>query len=345
MNIANHYNFSQGLSVISHYGLQKYTEKLDSYSSILNSIYTSDYNKNNKFCVDSCWESGNIYYANYDEGYVKKIKFDGTVLATLNLSRPFMVSIIQNSSSMNSTVSYPPQEEIGCWIADKGTGKIIKTDNNLNIIKEIDYIINPIGLIADVDGGCYVVSYYITSSIKGNLLKISSDGEVVGIKNYSDFSPSITGFIDMSMDSNGQLYFCANDKVYALSYSDGNILQNYVLSPITTDDPFSSSSSEVFVGEEKHLGCIDIDRNSQYQPLYIAGGNSAESFIVKYVGGGLAAEKQYYDMGMPYVIKAIQGMGSDSLYVLEDSSKWDDYGYGSSSSIDSSSSSSSSSSI
>jgi len=50
-------------------------------------------------------------------------------------------------------------------------------------------------------------------------------------------------------------------------------------------------------------------------------------------------------MGMPYVIKAIQGMGSDSLYVLEDSSKWDDYGYGSSSSIDSSSSSSSSSSI
>jgi hypothetical protein len=315
---------------------------LDSYSQIFTSLYVSNYNNNNKYCIDSCWESGNIYYANYDEGYVKKIQYDGTVIATLNLTNPFMVSVIQNSVAMNSTVTYPPQDDQGCWIA-KANGKIIKTDKNLNILYTYSGTANPLCIKADIDGGCLIVD-------GGSLIKISSTAEIIVTKNYTDFSPVVTSFIDLAVDSGGWIWFCANDKLYNLMYDASliQLVQQFVIDPLGTDDPFSSSSSEAFSEEEEHLAAIDVDRNVPLiqRYLYVAGGNSYKSFVLKYASGALVDSKQYFDMGFPYVIKVVQGMGSDSLYVLDDSAKWDDYGYGSSSSsteIRSSSSSSSSS--
>ena len=49
MNINNPYNVRQGLMIISPGGSQKYTEKLDSYSQVLTSLYASTYNNNNKY--------------------------------------------------------------------------------------------------------------------------------------------------------------------------------------------------------------------------------------------------------------------------------------------------------
>jgi hypothetical protein len=347
MNITNPYDIKQGLMIISPSGSQKYTEALDSYSQILTDLYVSNSN-NNRYCIDSCWESGNIYYANYDEGNVKKIKYDGTEIASLTLTNPFMVSVIQNSSSMNSTVTYPPQEDLGCWIADKGTGKIIKTDKDLNIVAELSGITNPVGLKADIDGGCYIVEEHTLPTIGGNLIKISSTAEIMAIKDYSAFSPVVTTFIDMAIDmisSNEWIWFCANDKIYSLNYNNGDLNQQFVLDPFAPDTDNSSSSSE---SEEKHLGAIDVDRRIPGD-LYVSGGNSSQALILKYSSGSLVASKTYYDISFPYIVKVIQGMGSDSLYILEDSAKWDDYGYGSSSSsssteVRSSSSSSSSSS-
>ena len=335
MNITNPYNPKQGLMIISPSGSQKYTERLDSYSQIFTDLYVSVYNNANKYCIDSCWESGNIYYANYDEGYVKKIQYDGTVIATLNLTSPFMVSVIQNSIAMNSTVTYPPQDDQGCWIADKGTGKIIKTDKNLNILYTYSGMANPICIKADIDGGCLIVE-------GSRLIQISSSAELIVIKPYTDFNPVVTNFIDLAVDSGDWIWFCANDKLYNLMYDASliQLVQQFVIDPLGTDDPFSSSSSEVFSEEEEHLAAIDVDRNVPLiqRYLYVTGGNSYKSFILKYASGALVDSKQYYDMSFPYVIKVVQGMGSDSLYVLEDSAKWDEYGYGSSSSSSSSSS-------
>lgn len=340
MNITQHFDFDRGLAVISPQGLQKYTERLDSYSQILTQLYVSSANNINKYCIDSCWESGNIYYVSYDNGYVKKIQFDGTEIASLSLVNPLMVSVIQYSTGMSVTVNFPPQNDQGCWIADKGSGKIIKTDNNLNIMAELEGIDNPVALIADIDGGCYVVEEHTFPSVGGNLIKVSSDAEVLGVKPYSSFSPSVVKFIDIAVDSAGWVWFCADDKLFNLTYSSGQLNQQYVLNPLGSDDPFSSSSSEPFIEETKHIGSIDTDRNNLSRHLYVAGGNGSEAFILKYnpESGSLLARKQYYDISFPYIVKVVQGMGSDSLYILEDSAKWDDYGYGSSSSSSSSSS-------
>ena len=71
--------------------------------------------------VSEIESSGNIYYANYDGGYVRKVKYDGTEIAVLALTNPYMVSVIQNSTAMNSVVTDPPQDDQGCY--DRGSGQ------------------------------------------------------------------------------------------------------------------------------------------------------------------------------------------------------------------------------
>lgn len=336
MIITNPYDVKQGLMIISPNGSQRYTEGLDSYSQILTSLYVSNYNDNNKFCIDSCWESGNIYYANYNEGYVKKIQYDGTELASLSLTNPCMVSVIQNSNTMNTNITYPPQDDQGCWIVDKGTNTVIKTDKDLNIIHTSIVINNLVGIASDINGGCYVAS-------NTTIYKLSSTAAYVG-----SYSPTVTRFIDMKVDLNGLIWFCADDKLYQLEWNGTAFQQNFVINPFVGDGSSSSSTSSETQEEEMHLAAIDVDRNTLAkignvyieQFLYVSGGNSYRSFILKYDKSGYLKKHQEYDMGFPYVLKVIQGMGSDSIYVLGDSGKWDNYGYGSSSSSSSSSSTS-----
>ena len=211
MNITN-YNPNQGLMIIAPTNSQKYTEKLDSYSQILTNIYSS--NSASKFCIDSCWESKNIYYANSSEGYVKKISYDGTEISSLSLINPSMVSIIQYSNAMSTSITYPPQDDQGVWIVDSSTNKAIKTDNELNILYEANTS-NVVSISASIDGGCYVVEEL--NGI-GSLIKISGSGVVQSSKNYTQFSPSITKFKDIVEDGNGILWLCANDKIYKLRF-------------------------------------------------------------------------------------------------------------------------------
>ena len=327
MDITSHFSPSQGLTIISTSGSQKYPDKLDSYSSITTSIRCSIFNKNNKFCMDSCWESENIYYANYDTGYVKKVNFSGTELASLALTTPYMVSVIQDSSSMNTVVTYPPQEDKGCWIAD-ADGTIIKTDNQLNVLYQLSGITNATGIIADLDGGCYVAGTYLGSN---RLIKLSTTATVLATKPYASFSPAVSNFIEMSLDVSNNLWFTANDKIYSVRYQNGQII-SLLPSPL---DPISLLPPSV---EEYHIGGTDVDRNSLLQYLYVTVGNGLKSYIIKYDQDGTPIASQLYtDIVYPYIIKVVQGLASTSLYILEDSAKWDDYGYGSSSSSSSSS--------
>ena len=339
MIITDYYSPSKGLTVISQDGLQKYPEALDSYSQIFSAIYTSV--NNNRFAIDSAWESGNIYYANYDSGYVKKIQFDGTEIASLLLTNPVGLSVIQYAAQMSSLISSPPQDDSGCWIMDAGEGEIVKTDNELNVLVEVTGITDPVGIISNIDGGCYVMD-----DSSASLIKISSDGTTEDTMDYADFDPAMEQFRDMALDANGILWVTGDDRLYQFIYSNEVIQRQLVIEPLGTDTLFSSSSSED--NEEMHIGGIDVDRNSTNQLLYVSGGNSEKAWIAKYNSSGVnKGEETYYDLSYPYVLKVVQGLNSECLYILEDPEKWDEFGYGSSSSSSSfgfSSSSSSSSS-
>jgi len=329
-NINQYYNPEQGPMVISSVGSKKFPKKLNSFSDLLTAIYTSA--SNDKFAIDSSWEAERIYYANYDTGYVRKIQYDGTEIATIELTNPLCLSIIQNASRMSRTVNDPPQEDKGCWIADKGTGNVVKTDNLLNITATLSGISSPVSIIADMDEGCFVAENNTNS-----IIKVSSAGVQVNSYVLPD-EPK-----DMALDINGNLWVvCADKRIYNLYVSNNVIRKRRSFSPFSNE--FSSSSSSLEENDE--IGAIDVDRHSTGQYLYVTGGDSNYGWIQKYDSdANLIASNKYLDIAFPYVLKVVQAYTSTSLYILSDTSKWDQYGYGSSSSsssIDSSSSSSSS---
>jgi hypothetical protein len=340
MIVTDYTNPSRGLLVASSLGSQKFTEALDSYSQIFTDILVSKNNTKNG--IDICWENGNIYYCNYDTGLVKKIAYDGTEIAELQLVNPVVLSIIQYSSEMQVNVTYPPQEEQGCWIADKGTGKIIKTDSDLNILYELSGLTNPVAIKNTSTGGCC----YADDGVA--VVKVlSSNGTVLATKNYSDFTPNaIDKVLEIATTTRlgRELWILARDssdkleKIYGLDINLVAWVTNPI-SPTGDTDIFSSSSYE----EEMHVGGIDVDKQSgNDQFLYITGGNSEKAWVLKYdsAAANKIAEQTYHNITYPYIIKVVQAFSSSSLYILEDTSKWDEFGYGSSSSSSSSSSTS-----
>lgn len=321
MNITEHFNPERGPAVISSQGLQKYTEKLDSYSQVLSQFNVSG--ESSKYVADSAWESGDIYFANSEGGYVRKISYDGTVKSTLQLVEPIMVSVIQYDFTISQIVTSPPQEDRGCWIADKGDGKIIKTDNDLNALLEISGINDPTCIATDVDDGCW-----IADRATNRLIKVDENGVILSTIDYlTNYSISLIEEIKVYSTTYGdRMWAVGNDKIYGFSYNNG------VISRWATIDPFdaieSSSSSD---GEEDHIGGIDVDRNSNH--LYVVGGDSYSSWMLKYnASASLITRKSFWGIGYPYIVRVVQGYQSNAIYILSDPSKWDQYGYGSSSS-------------
>jgi len=330
--VTDHYEAVQGLMVISSGGSQKATNDLSAHSETFYDIYNST--SNTKSSIDSCWTTGNIYYANYDEGYVRNIKYNRDLIASLSLTNPKCLSVIQSAVKMKLTnydVNGTQQEDLGCWICDQGSGEVIKTDNELNILNALSSINNPSCVAADIDFGCFVAD-----DATGFLIKLSSSATVLGVLAYSSFNPPITTVQDIKTyrDTANKAWLLANDHIYNLAYSNGAITQ------ISNTDVSSSSSlsSEDMLG---HIGSIDIDRNTNY--LYVCGGNNSEGWITKYDTYGNRIGGIYgLNISFPYIIKVVQVNGSSCLYVLSDPSKWDGYDYDSSSSSSNSSSSSSS---
>jgi len=362
MYITEYYHPNKGLTVISPVGTQQYTEKLNSFSQVYSAILNSEYN--DKYSIDSCWESGNIYYANYDSGYVKKIQFDGTEIASLKLVNPVCVSVIQNGLVMARSIPVTPQEDGGCWIADKGTARIIKTDRNLNILYIYSGVSNPKCIAVDVDGGCIVAD---DGSEK--VIKLSPTAQKLAILNYDYFSPPITAsnefvkeikpfkFVDLPAESSSssrsssgstssssssssindieRFWILANAKVYLVSYLGGILYQSEYI------DPLVGLPVPVYPDKVYNVGSIDVDLYERY--LYVGIGNDKNTWIRKYAGTTEILKKQL-DIQYPYVLKVVQGYGSTCLYVLSDEYKIDEMVSSSSSSSSSISSSSSSSS-
>ena len=336
----NYYNPDNGITVMGRYGSERFTELLDSYSQVYTSINTTS---PNKFCVDSAWESQNIYYIKYGTsfGTVYKMSFDGTTLYSLNLSNPIMLSVIQNNMIMARTVQYPPQNEQGCWIADNASSTVIKTDNTLTIVVEVPTFNNPSCIVSDVDGGCYVADDTLQT-----ISKISSSGDILATFSYAAISAStIREMKTYKEGGKNRLWVMVNDDIYGLQYLNGAITKwlGGALSPIydtPTESSSSYSSSEYSsassVGEEYHIGGMDLNRNNNY--LYVTVGNATLSWIICYDGDGNVLTKSHImNITYPYIIRVSQSYGSSAIYLLSDSSKGDEYGYGSSSSSSSSS--------
>jgi len=342
MEITDYFNVDRGLSIPSPGGTRRVTEAIDSYSQLYTDLVSNG--DATKHCIDSCWESGNIYFATSD-GYVKKIAFDGTVLASLELTNPVAVSVMQYASVMQTNVTYPPQDDKGCWIADNGTGKVLRTDKDLNVVAEYSGLTGVICLEADNDGGCFIAENSV-----GSILKIDSQANLISTKAFSTFTIPIQNVDRMSVDVNSRLYVLGNDTLFNLVIDNqGNFVQWVAIDILGSPYPFSSSSEDI--EEIMHVGDMDIDRNSgTNQYVYVTGGNGLRAFVIRYSGQSFSAiTETYYNTSFPYVIQVVQGIESSSLYLLSDPYKWDQYEYGSSSSssssssIDSSSSSSSSS--
>jgi hypothetical protein len=342
MDITQFYDFTKGLAVISPQKLQKYTENLDSYSRTFDTIYSSI--SNNKHAIDSCWETGYIYYANYDTGYVKKIQYDCTELCSIKLVHPVCLSIIQGSLSMRQIVQTPLQEDSGCWIADQGAGKIIKTDKNLNILYEYSPVIYPVDIAADIDGGCLVVD-----DAQEKILKISSTGVLLDSITYNQLYPPISGscnslkeikpFLPYALPTSDSLsessssetiddlvsssssseknivsrfWFMAEERVYQLYFRNNKITQTNVIYPLL-GHPSSYT-----------LASIDVDLNDDAFYLYVGMGNDTESAISKYYWfTNLAKTETFLNMPFPYMLNVVQGCGATCFYVLPDISKWD----------------------
>ncbi len=356
MYITDYYNPNKGLTVISPIGMQKYTEKLNSFSQVFSSIFNSE--TNDKHSIDSCWESGNIYYADYDSGYVRKIKFDGTVIASLSLISPVCVSVIQNGLVMSRSIPIVSQEDNGCWIADKGSATVIKTDKNLNILYIYNGVNNPKCIAADVDGGCIVAD-----DASQKVIKLSSIAQQLASLDYSSFSPPITSsteylkeikpfkFVDIfagsssssesisesfsnssstnsssstsSADDIQKFWMLANAKVYLVGYLNGVLMQLSFLNPLI------GLPTPIYPDKPYNVGSIDIDLYERY--LYVGIGNNKDSWIRKYSDVTEVLKKQL-DIQFPYVLKVVQGYGSTCLYVLSDEYRVDDFVSSSSSS-------------
>ena len=332
MNVTDYFNPERGPAIISTAGLQKYTEQLDSYSQILTQFRVDS--DSSKFVLDSAWESGDIYFANASGGYVQKISYQGTVKATLQLVEPIMVSTIQYAYSMSYIVTDPPQEDKGCWIADKGSGKIIKADKDLNVLVEVSGIDDPVCIVTDVDDGCWVAD-----RSTNRIIKIDENGIILATTDYLvNYSISLIDEMRSYYNNADQssIWAIGDDKIYGFRYESGAITRWATIDPF--DELNSSSSSD---GEEDHVGAIDVDRNTN--DLYVVGGDSYSSWVLKYnSSASLLTSKSLWGVVFPYVVKAVQGYTANAIYILSDSEKWDEFGYGSSSSSSNSSSSSSS---
>jgi len=325
-SLSNLQNFepSRGLAAISEEGLQKYPENLDSYSKIFSQLSVSA--NNTKYSIDSAWESGDIYHCDYDSGVVKKISYDGTEIATLQLTHPVIVSAIQYSTQMQRSITVPPQQDQGCWIADVGDNKIIKTDNQLNVLYEINGIGGITNLVADIDGGCY-----FSDSSTETFVKVSSIGNILGVIPYSNFNPAITEIdqIVPYQGSNLESWVLSDGKIYGMRYSDGMILQ-WIGTP---RDPITDLGSAWTGGSA--VGSIDLDRNTNN--LYVTGGDKFAGWVAKYESGEFTGYSIDHDIAFPYLLKIAQGYGSNAFYVLSYTNL--DSSSSSSSSISSSSSS------
>jgi len=318
----------QGTTVFNSTGYRKISSVGDyAYPSALYTDLLSTYGS--KHAVDSCWETGNIYYADSATGIVGKMSFNGNALASLSLTSPTAISVVQNESKMSVAGEV---EDRGCWIID-GTS-LIKTDYLLNVEKMITGLSNPVMVIASrVDYGCFIVD------INRRILQFDSNADLVAFGQL----PGGT-YIDIASNSYGELVILGVATLYGYSGTNGSIVQDFT----------ADIQSSVLSLADLYVGSVDVDTSTSNQYIYVALGSAGPTSvpisgtsgkgqieIMKFSRDGIyvsgtSSSAIDLDLSYPFVLRACQHPLSNHIYLLSNVGKH--------SVIESSSSSSSSSS-
>ena len=317
MNISNQfYKKSRGTTVFGSDGLQQIYSQYNSVFNFISSLIPyEEVSLSIPQAVDSCWSSGNIYYADVDGDVVSKISYTHDILATLDIVAPKSISVIQTSVPMDDS-SPTSIDDVGCWIIG-ALGDVIKTDGDLNVLVEITSLPDP-SLVATnhSNGGCYVVDGSF------GLLNFNSNGDLIGTGSFTD--DYVIGCLS---NSDGDFFVLTEDELYRFKNVGGLISMAHV---------FGLSS---YFGSLA-IGCFDIDTSTD--DIYVSGGDNTTVKTVKFNSSNAYVADDSFSGDFPYIINVSQHPSSNTFYLLTDSDRLEIVESSSSSSSGSSSSSSSS---
>lgn len=299
------HNPTEGHLIIASNGYQQVTSFANS-----NFNFQSEINENilveNKFMIDSAWETGNVIYI--DNGDLKKTSYDGTLLATNSLSTAETLSISQKRILIPEDISQLSDEN-GCFVIDStvGGGTLYFADKDLNIIKTKTGLTSIKRVVScDFDGGCFIFRD------DGNIYKLNSNLDVTGSGSYASIIPTVSSASEISSmfsDSLGNLWI-----LYANSI---------VKVKTTISTPINVLSADINIFPQTDLGypsslIKDMDISLADNEIYIIGDNDNKGFIVKYSSEGDVLDINT-GLDIPPMSIKVPKVSGNSFYILSDS--------------------------
>ena len=288
MNISNQfYTKSRGTTVFGSNGLQQVYSQYNSIFTFISSLipYEESINLSISQSVDSCWSSGNLFYADLDSGVVTKISYNHDILATLTLTNPLSLSVIQTSVPMDDS-SPTSVDENGCWILSSGS--LTKTDADLNSLVEVTNLPDPLLVTTNhFNGGCYVIDGSF------GIMGFDSDGALV-----SSGSFTYDHVIGCLSDSLGNVFVLTETELYRFVNVSGALSLAHTFS---LSSYFPSLS----------IGSFDIDTSNNH--VYVAGGDNSTIKIVKFNSSNSFLGSSSISGDFPYILKASQHPSSNTF--------------------------------
>ena len=304
--IVENYIPEEGIMVFSDGGYQRVTSIYNGGFNYRSRIGTDIVPTGKRF-VDSCWETGNIYYT--EQNNLHKIKYNGDSIADYNGCNATSIAVSQATLPMSTNIS-SLREDNGCWIVKNTSKELVKTDKDLNVVSTITNLSDPkLVVSSDFDGGCYLFDDGL-----GWIIKISSAASVVSYISYSSVYSGLTSasLVKRAVtDHSGNLWILSEEYIFKVTLSNGKLTRTVLLDPLSYLglDPYHSTVSD-----------FDIDKSSNTASLYVVGGCRNKAFLLKYnLNGVIVGSNIEMDIEHPVAIKVTQYNNSSGIYVITES--------------------------
>ena len=261
----------------------------------------------NKFWVDNCWETGNIWQIENSDGWKTLIKrtFSGDIIASVDFEGASVVSVVQPSVVMPSALENFSSDDLGAWVVDNIMNSVTRLNNNMEVVSILQNFVYPSLVVADVDGGCFVFD----DGTK-RIYKVTNETIITGYTTYLDVSSFLTTIDDISnvkVDIYGKLWIALKQEIVCLSVENGGFTYEFAIVPSGNPQDQSLMITD-----------IDIDRGLIPNILYVIGGCPGESYLNKYNDSGQLLEATTLNVKFPVAVKVSQFPGSDIMYILEE---------------------------
>jgi len=290
-----------GVAVFSPLGYQRLQSASNGAFYYISGVET-DILINNKWEIDYVWENGDFYYTDGETVYKKK--YNGTDVASLDLSSPLSVAVRQSIVPLPNNIENHPGSDIGCWIVDDGTKKLIQTDANLTSVKEITNLDNPVIVSASPDGGCYFFD-----DAKQYVYKVSSSVVVEAFISYADIG--IANSLDvrsLDTDIESSLWFVAGTNVKKIQYSNGGLSVTVSVNIINA----------LGLGHG-YITDLSVEKSTVRDNVYAVGCYGTGSWIAKLnLSGGIVGNNNFLSADCPFLVQASQWGYSDAVYMISE---------------------------